>query len=387
MGNKGTKVQDYYIIVHSRSTEHSVDGTLPEQNARSLTAPSSNRRMSKAKSMAGLYPEFGGPRQKDPKQRPKSAKARLSLVSVDQSKEGLQRASSMRPIQVTDSHSPRPIESGVADVMMPHSKYPWMVLDWKVPHHFKPKDVQLRETLGHGYMGKVKLASVKDHDNNKRYIAVKIINKDNSSKNKVGHYVESEKHAMRLLNARSQYSHMICKYFGSFEDKQTIYLCLEYIPGRAVVVDPATQTRRLHTVCGTPAYLSPEQLDSKFTKGYTYIVDYWALGIICYELCYGDTPFSSRTDSNSYEIFLRILQNNIHFPYRLFNRVNAHTKALICALCHAETEKRLCHIQDIKSHPFFVLPWDAVREQRVNAPYVPKVGEPSEKKKSKDREK
>eukprot|EP01031_Cornospumella_fuschlensis_P036350 gene36350-44096_t len=324
MGNKGTKVQDYYIVVHSRSTEHSVDGTLPEQNARSLTAPSSTRRMSKAKSMAGLYPELGGPRQKDPKQRPKSAKARLSLVSVDQSKEGLQRASSMRPIQVTDSHSPRPIESGVADVMMSNSKYPWMVLDWKVPHHFKPKDVQLRETLGHGYMGKVKLASVKDHDNNKKYIAVKIINKDNSSKNKVGHYVESEKHALRLLNARSQYSHMICKYFGSFEDKQTIYLCLEYIPGAKGAQWSWTQRRKL---------------------------------------------------------------NNIHFPYRLFNRVNAHTKALICALCHAETEKRLCHIQDIKSHPFFVLPWDAVREQRVNAPYVPKVGEPSDKKKSKDREK
>lgn len=312
-------------------------------------------------------------------------------------------------------------------------------------------------------MGKVKLASIKDNENNKKFFAVKMINKDNASKNKVDHYVDLEKHALRLLNAKSQYSHMICKYFGAFEDKQTIFLCLEYIPGgtlasylkkrshlsqnealfyisnlvlileyihakgivfrdlkpenimitemgylklidfgfatsfyldshatnsdskgRLPIVDGATQTRRLHTVCGTPAYLSPEQLDSKFTKGYTYIVDYWALGIICYELCYGDTPFSTRSDSNSYEIFLRILQNKIHFPYRLFNRINAHTKALICSLCHADSEKRLCHIQDIKSHPFFVLPWDAVKEQRVGAPYVPKVTEPSDKKKPKD---
>lgn len=314
---------------------------------------------------------------------------------------------------------------------------------------------------GYGYMGKVKLACIRDNENNKKYIAVKMINKDNASKNKVDHYVESEKYALRLLNAKSHYSHMICKYFGSFEDRHTINLCLEYIPGgtlasylkkrshcsqnealfyisnlvlileyihakgivfrdlkpenimitetgylklidfgfatsfhldshvtssdrgRVPVVDAATQTRRLHTVCGTPAYLSPEQLDSKFTKGYTYIVDYWALGIICYELCFGDTPFSTRTDSNSYEIFLRILQNNIHFPYRFFNRVKGHTKALICALCHADAGKRLCHIQDIKSHPFFILPWDAVQEQRVNAPYVPKVSEPSDKKKSK----
>ncbi|RYH03659.1 hypothetical protein EON65_47315 [archaeon] len=148
MGNTGTKVQDYNIIVHSRSTEHSVASTLPEQHTTYQTAPSSAMRLSKAKSIAGVSPEFGAHRSKDPKQRPKSAKARLSLRAGEQSKDPLQRTSSIRPNATLESNSLPVTEPGLADLMVSHSKYPWLVLDWKVPHHFKSKDMQLRETLG-----------------------------------------------------------------------------------------------------------------------------------------------------------------------------------------------------------------------------------------------
>lgn len=45
------------------------------------------------------------------------------------------------------------------------------------------------------------------------------------------------------------------------------------------------------TICGTPLYSSPELLKK---VGYSYKVDIWAIGIICYELLVGRTPFHAR---------------------------------------------------------------------------------------------
>lgn len=44
------------------------------------------------------------------------------------------------------------------------------------------------------------------------------------------------------------------------------------------------------SICGTPLYSSPQLLKK---KGYSYKVDIWALGIMCYELLCGKTPFHS----------------------------------------------------------------------------------------------
>ena len=50
----------------------------------------------------------------------------------------------------------------------------------------------------------------------------------------------------------------------------------------------------MRTNCGTPAYLSPEQLSRKKTGGYTRIVDWWAFGCVAHELMTGHTPFCKR---------------------------------------------------------------------------------------------
>jgi len=44
------------------------------------------------------------------------------------------------------------------------------------------------------------------------------------------------------------------------------------------------------SICGTPLYSAPQLLKK---KGYSYKVDIWALGIMCYELLMGQTPFHS----------------------------------------------------------------------------------------------
>lgn len=44
------------------------------------------------------------------------------------------------------------------------------------------------------------------------------------------------------------------------------------------------------SICGTPLYSAPQLLKK---RGYSYKVDIWALGIMCYELMMGKTPFHS----------------------------------------------------------------------------------------------
>lgn len=135
-----------------------------------------------------------------------------------------------------------------------------------------------------------------------------------------------------------------------------------------------TYSGKLHTLCGTPSYLSPEQLDGKFTNGYTNIVDWWSFGVLMFELRTGYTPFCKSSRDTNYEIFLRILKKHISYPWNFDKK----SKDLISALCYADPAKRLCDPENIKKHPFFDVAWDAVADRRMIPPYVPKFGAPGD---------
>ncbi|XP_070662932.1 phototropin-2-like isoform X3 [Malus domestica] len=116
-------------------------------------------------------------------------------------------------------------------------------------------------------------------------------------------------------------------------------------PPPTFIAEPVSQS---NSFVGTEEYIAPEIVTG---AGHSSAIDWWALGILLYEMLYGRTPFRGK---NRQRTFTNILHKDLTFPGSI--PVSLAARQLINALLQRDPDTRLgsnTGANEIKQHPFF----------------------------------
>ena len=127
------------------------------------------------------------------------------------------------------------------------------------------------------------------------------------------------------------------------------------------------------SLVGAPEYMAPEII---LGKGQSFVVDYWMLGILIYQMYYGYTPFEDDYIDRMYE---KILYTNVKFDSAI--KINDDLKNLIIRLLVKDDSKRL-NDETIKNCDYFKNRtekinnfWTKVENYEIDCPLKPKINE------------
>ncbi|KAH7710155.1 hypothetical protein AAVH_22560 [Aphelenchoides avenae] len=135
------------------------------------------------------------------------------------------------------------------------------------------------------------------------------------------------------------------------------------------------------TFCGTPTYIAPEILRGEDYGKLLPSVDFWALGVLMFEMMAGRPPFQFDLpdDQNTEEmLFQAILERQIRIPRDLSVRAANVLKGF---LNKDPTERLGCKVdieeslEDIKNNSFFKnsIDWEQLEQRQVTPPYNPNI--------------
>ncbi|EJD53274.1 Pkinase-domain-containing protein [Auricularia subglabra TFB-10046 SS5] len=286
----------------------------------------------------------------------------------------------------------------------------------------KLTDFEVEDTLGTGTFGKVLLVRYKKaaaQPDALRFFALKVLRKAEIVKLRQVEHVKAEK----FLLSRVRHPFIVDLY-ATFVDELNVYMLLSYVPGgelfshlrrakrftpdvtRFYLATIILALKYLHslnivyrdlkpenllldargylrltdfgfakyvedstyTLCGTPEYLAPEVIQS---HGHGKAVDWWACGILMYEMLVGYPPFF---DETAFGIYEKILRGRIHWPRDL----DPLSRSLVCEFLHPDLTKRLGNliggVADVMNHSWFRgVDWDALERCEIRAPLIPYV--------------
>ncbi|RKP10188.1 kinase-like domain-containing protein [Thamnocephalis sphaerospora] len=290
-------------------------------------------------------------------------------------------------------------------------------------------DFSLLDTLGTGTFGRVFLARPRDKGQlqlyeEQQFFAMKVLKKVEVVKLKQVEHINSEKAILSCVRHP-----FIVNLYATFQDSTNLYMLMEYVIGgelfshlrragrftnemtKFYAAEIVLAVEYLHsqniiyrdlkpenllldhnghvkitdfgfakkvdertwTLCGTPEYLAPEIIQS---KGHGKPVDWWALGILIFEMLAGYPPFF---DDNPFGIYEKILAGRIQFPAHF----DLAAKDIVKRLLTADRTKRLGNLrggaEDVRRHKWFRdVDWDALLRRAVRAPIVPNCRHPGD---------
>jgi len=112
-------------------------------------------------------------------------------------------------------------------------------------------------------------------------------------------------------------------------------------------------------------------------NGHDFTVDWWALGILIFEMIVGIPPFFHR---NKHRMYFLIRESPVSFPDPVRHRITVSPEAqdLIVKLLDKDRMNRLGAngIEEILAHPWFAdLNIEQLVAKQLTPPYVPRVTE------------
>lgn len=279
-------------------------------------------------------------------------------------------------------------------------------------------DFAIERTLGTGSFGRVHLVRSK---HNGRFYAVKVLNKEKVIKMKQVEHTNSEREM--LVRVRHPF---LVNLWGTFQDVNNLYMVMDFVAGgelfsllrksqrfpnsvaKFYAAEVALALDYLHsldiiyrdlkpenlllgadghvkvtdfgfakhvpditwTLCGTPDYLAPEVVQS---KGYNKSVDWYALGVLIFEMLAGYPPFFTE-DGNPMKLYEKIIAGKVRYP----TYFDVLAKELLKNLLVGDLSKRYGNLRagssDIFAHGWFAeVDWDKLYRREIPAPYVPKI--------------